>query len=110
MHACTPWTVLAATYSTMITAIGLCAQGAGLSRERRPQRYGDTCGLSWKLLSRHDALAYRLGSSLSRYSAQAQQYDVDVRLAKVPENRRHVCYRQLPASSLSPRAPRPSLR
>ena len=30
MHNCTSWAILAATHSTMITAIGLCAQNAGL--------------------------------------------------------------------------------
>ena len=30
MHACMSWALFASAYSTMITAIGLCAQGAGL--------------------------------------------------------------------------------
>ena len=33
MHNCTLWATLAATYSTMITAIGMCAQNAGLGSD-----------------------------------------------------------------------------
>ena len=33
MQACTTWAIVAATYSTLITAVGLCAQGSGMGSD-----------------------------------------------------------------------------